>query len=35
LEVLSVIDTTHISISFESALSPVLITPLTDPDKDN
>ncbi len=34
LEVLWVIDSTHISISFESALAPILITPLTDPDKD-
>ena len=33
LEVLWVIDTTHISISFESALAPILITPLTDPEK--
>jgi DNA polymerase-3 subunit beta len=33
LEVLWVIDTTHVSISFESALAPILITPLADPDK--
>ena len=33
LEVLWVIDTTHISISFESALAPILITPLADPEK--
>lgn len=33
LEVLWVIESTHISISFESPLSPILITPLTDPDK--
>ena len=33
LEVLGVINTTHISISFESALAPVLITPLKDPEK--
>lgn len=33
LEVLGVIDTTHISISFESALAPILITPLIDPEK--
>lgn len=30
LEVLSVIDTTHISLSFESSLSPIMITPLSD-----
>jgi len=35
LEVLWVIDTTHISISFESALAPILITPLADPEKEN
>ena len=35
LEVLWVIDSTHISISFESALAPILITPLTDPEKEN
>ncbi len=34
LEVLGVIDTTHISISFESALAPILITPLVDPEKE-
>ncbi len=33
LEVLWVIDSTHISISFESALAPILITPLVDPEK--
>ena len=33
LEVLSVIDTTHISIQFENPLAPILITPLIDPDK--
>lgn len=33
LEVLGVIDTTHVSISFENPLSPILITPVTDPDK--
>lgn len=36
LEVLWVIDTTHISISFETPLSPILITPIRDPEsKDN
>jgi len=35
LEVLWVIDTTHVSISFENPLSPILITPVTDPDKGN
>ncbi len=30
LEALSVIDTTHISISFESPLSPIMIVPLSD-----
>jgi len=33
LEVLWVMETTHVSISFESALSPILISPLTDPEK--
>jgi len=33
LEVLWVIDTTHISIQFENPLAPILITPLVDPDK--
>lgn len=33
LEVLSVIDTTHISLSFESSLSPIMITPLRDWDE--
>ncbi|MCP4524151.1 MAG: hypothetical protein GY828_08085, partial [Candidatus Gracilibacteria bacterium] len=28
-----VIDTTHVSISFESPLSPILISPVTDPEK--
>lgn len=32
LEVLWVIDTTHVSISFESPLSPILITPISDPE---
>lgn len=32
LEVLWVIDSTHISISFESPLSPILIVPLKDPE---
>jgi len=35
LEVLWVIDTTHISISFENPLSPILITPTADPEKQN
>lgn len=35
LEVLGVIDTTHVSVSFENPLSPILITPVTDPDKAN
>jgi DNA polymerase III sliding clamp (beta) subunit (PCNA family) len=34
LEVLGVIESTHISISFENPLSPILITPVTDPDKE-
>ena len=34
LEVLWVIETSHISISFESALAPILITPLSDPEKE-
>lgn len=33
LEVLWVIETTHVSISFENPLSPILITPTIDPDK--
>jgi len=33
LEVLWVIDTTHISIQFENPLAPILITPLIDPEK--
>ena len=33
LEVLWVIETTHISIQFENPLAPILITPLIDPDK--
>ena len=32
LEVLWVIETTHISISFESPLSPIVITPINDPE---
>lgn len=32
LEVLGVIDTTHVSVSFENTLSPILITPITDPE---
>ncbi|MDA7494868.1 DNA polymerase III subunit beta [Candidatus Gracilibacteria bacterium] len=35
LEVLGVIETSHVSISFENPLSPILITPVTDPDKGN
>lgn len=35
LEVLWVIETTHISISFESPLAPILITPLKDPEKED
>ena len=35
LEVLWVIETTHISISFENPLSPILITPVADPEKNN
>ncbi len=35
IEVLNVIDTTHVSISFESPLSPILITPLADPEEKN
>lgn len=34
LEVLSVIETTHVSISFESPLSPILISPIADPEKE-
>ncbi len=33
LEVLWVIETTHVSISFENPLSPILITPTVDPEK--
>ena len=33
LEVLWVIETTHISISFENSLAPILITPLSDPEE--
>jgi len=33
LEVLWVIDSTHISISFESPLSPIMISPIEDPEK--
>lgn len=35
LEVLWVIDTTHVSISFENPLSPILITPTIDPEKED
>ncbi|MFK7779696.1 MAG: DNA polymerase III subunit beta [Candidatus Gracilibacteria bacterium] len=35
LEVLGVIDTTHVSISFENPLSPILITPTIDPEKND
>ncbi len=35
LEVLWVIDTTHVQISFENPLSPILITPLKDPEKED
>lgn len=34
LEVLWVIETTHVSISFENPLSPILISPIADPEKD-
>ena len=34
MEVLWVIDTTHITISFENPLSPILVTPTIDPEKD-
>lgn len=34
LEVLWVIETTHVQISFENPLSPILITPLHDPEDD-
>ena len=33
LEVLWVIETTHVSISFENPLSPILIAPVLDPEK--
>ncbi|MDD2871234.1 MAG: DNA polymerase III subunit beta [Candidatus Gracilibacteria bacterium] len=33
LEVLGVIETTHISISFENPLSPIMISPVNDPEK--
>lgn len=33
LEALGVIDTTHVRISFENPLSPILITPVKDPEK--
>lgn len=33
LQVLEVIATSHVTIQFESPLSPILITPLADPDK--
>jgi DNA polymerase III sliding clamp (beta) subunit (PCNA family) len=32
LEVLGVIETTHVSISFENPLSPIMIAPVVDPD---
>ncbi|MDD3646524.1 MAG: DNA polymerase III subunit beta [Candidatus Gracilibacteria bacterium] len=35
LEVLGVIETTHVSISFESPLAPILITPLKDPERED
>ncbi|MDD2907971.1 MAG: DNA polymerase III subunit beta [Candidatus Gracilibacteria bacterium] len=35
LEVLGVIETTHISISFENPLSPILISPIADPEKES
>ncbi len=35
IEALHAIETTHVSISFESPLSPILITPLIDPEKNN
>lgn len=35
LEVLWVIDTSHVSISFESPLSPILIAPTIDPEKND
>ena len=35
LEVLWVIDTTHVSISFENPLSPIMITPTIDPEKED
>ena len=34
LEVLWVIETTHVSISFENPLSPILISPIADPEKE-
>lgn len=34
LEVLWVIENTHVSISFENPLSPILISPLSDPEKE-
>jgi len=33
LEVLGVIDSTHVSISFENPLAPIMIVPITDPEK--
>ncbi|MDR1988548.1 MAG: hypothetical protein LBQ24_07725 [Candidatus Peribacteria bacterium] len=33
MEALGVIESTHISISFENPLAPILITPLNDSDK--
>jgi len=35
IEALHAIETTHVSISFESPLSPILIKPLIDPEKGN
>ena len=35
LEVLWVINTTHVSISFENPLSPIMITPTIDPEKED
>jgi len=34
LEVLGVIETSHVSISFENPLSPIMICPITDPEKE-
>ena len=35
LEVLSVIETTHVSISFETPRSPITISPVEDPEENN